>query len=257
MHPVKKTVIFLGLCLCLLLSGCNAQISEGAAKQAAEIAGQQNDFQVAEPVPYVLDQTEYVLYQNIFFNGQAGEYVGKTFDKTGILIRLEDRWSQVTRYYVWGYMDATKCCDWQWEFVPSDPDSLPPDGSLVVMTGTLVHNEAALDKYWYENASVTLKQRYEGMKGVDVDLSTMDSTLERVQYYNLLKDPDRYNGKTVCMYGRVKTTASIQHPYYDNYWELPFTTGNTVPATGTMVLIIGTWNTDTIENARVIPTANY
>ena len=263
---MKKSILLLCLCLCLLLGGCNSKIAGGALEQAASIASEQGQqipvpdqpiVPAADAVPTVLDQMEYVLYQNIFFNDQAGEYVGKTFTKRGTFIRLEDRWNNVTRYYVWGYMDATKCCDWQWEFVPDDPSSLPPNGSLVIMTGRLEHNENALDKYWYVGASVQTETRYEGPAGVDMDLSTMDATLERVQYYNLLKDPDRYNGKTVCIYGRIKTTGAIQHPYYDNYWELPFTTSETVPAIGTMVLITGTWSKDRIENAAVQPTPNY
>ncbi len=269
MSFVKKTILLLCLCLCLLLGGCKTQVSGGALEQAASIADDQGEgakvpqlpdssgSAAPAAVPSVLDQMEYVLYQNIFFNGQADEYVGKTFEKRGTLIRLEDRWNDVTRYYVWGYMDATKCCDWQWEFVPDDPSSLPPNGSLVTMKGTLEHNENALDKYWYVHASVKTETRYEGPAGVDVDLSAMDATLERVQYYNLLKDPDRYNGKTVCIYGRVKTPTSIQHPYYDNYWELSFTPAGEVPAIGTMVLITGTWAADRIENAAVQPTPNY
>ena len=261
---MKKTILLLALSVCLLLGGCNARISDKTAKQAAVIAKENGesipnppDAATVDELPGVVDQMEYVLYQNIFFNGQAGEYTGKSFTKTGVLVRLEDRWNDVTRYYVWGYMDATKCCDWQWEFVPNDPGALPPDGSLVTMTGTLRYDESALDKYWFTDASVQTKIRYQGMEGIDVDLSTMDATLERVQYFNLLKDPDRYNGKTVCIYGRVKTPSAIQHPYYDNYWELGFTTGEAVPATGTMVLIVGTWQTDSIQNARVIPTPNY
>ena len=261
---MKKPWISAFLILCLLLAGCSAQISDKSANQAASIAKENGDTAphlpeatTARELPYVLDQMEYVLYQNIFFNGQAEEYQGKSYTKTGVLVRLEDRWNDVTRYYVWGYMDATKCCDWQWEFVPNDPEALPPNGSLVTMTGTLVQDENALDKYWFTDATVQVKTIYEGMEGVDMDLSTMDATLERVQYYNLLKDPDRYNGKTVCIYGRVKTPTAIQHPYYDNFWELGFTTGDTVPATGTMVLILGTWQTDSIQNARVIPTPNY
>ena len=253
---MKKTMILLSLCLCLLLAGCNAQISDGAAKQAAEISGQQSGFQAAEPVPYVLDQTEYVLYQNIFFNGQAGEYVGKTFDKTGILIRLEDRWSQVTRYYVWGYMDATKCCDWQWEFVPKDPDSLPANGSLVKMTGTLRYDEKALDKYWFTDAEIEVKTVYGG-DTAEVDMCTMSATLERVQLVNMQVYPDDFAGKRVRMYGRILQPAVLQHPYYDNAWTQEFETGLPVPAIGTVVIVSGTWKDGTVKKAAVTATKDY
>ncbi len=253
---MKKAMILLGLCLCLLLAGCNAQISDGAAKQAAEISGQQSGFQAAEPVPYVLDQTEYVLYQNIFFNGQAGEYVGKTFDKTGILIRLEDRWSQVTRYYVWGYMDATKCCDWQWEFVPKDPDSLLANGSLVKMTGVFARDEAALDKLWFTDAAVELETAYTG-PDCDVDMSAMSATLERVQLLNMQYKPEAFEGQSLCLYGRILSPGTIQHPYYDNAWTQAYAAQGESPAIGTMVLLSGTWKQGQVAEAALKGTSDY
>ena len=211
----------------------------------------------SDTLPTVLNQAEYVLYQNIFYNKKGSSYVGKTVTKTGTFVRLQDRWNNVTRYYVWGYMDATKCCDWQWEFVPKDPDSLPPDGSLVEMTGKLVYDENALDKYWFTDASVTLKTEFTGQKDFDMDLSTMDSTLERVQLLNLMKDPDLFNGKTVVLYGRVKSLTEVQHPYYDNAWTLSFTSDAQIPAIGTMVLISGTWEDDHLVQATLTPTSDY
>ena len=126
---MKKRIIIL-LALCLLLCACQKQ--DGAPESA-------------DKLPTVISQAEYVEYQNLFFNKQADAFVGQHVTKTGTLVLLEDNWANVTRYYVWGYYDQTKCCDWQWEFVPKDPADLPPAGSLVEMTGTLEHDEAALD----------------------------------------------------------------------------------------------------------------
>ena len=237
---MKKRLIIL-LALCLLLCACQKQ--DGAPESA-------------DKLPTVISQAEYVEYQNLFFNKQADAFVGQHVTKTGTLVLLEDNWSNVTRYYVWGYYDQTKCCDWQWEFVPKDPDDLPPAGSLVEMTGTLEHDEAALDKYWYTGAEVSVKTRYAG-ESCDVDLSLMDGTLERVQLLNLLHTPERYNGKTVRLYGRVQTTTSIQHPYYDNVWSLQFTTDGAVPATGVCVMVTGTWQDGVLTNATVAETKDY
>lgn len=237
---MKKRIIIL-LALCLLLCACQKQ--DGAPESA-------------DKLPTVFSQAEYVEYQNLFFNKQADAFVGQHVTKTGTLVLLEDNWANVTRYYVWGYYDQTKCCDWQWEFVPKDPDDLPPAGSLVEMTGTLEHDEAALDKYWYTGAEVSVKTRYEG-ESCDVDLSLMDGTLERVQLLNLLHAPERYNGKTVRLYGRVQTTTSIQHPYYDNVWSLQFTTDGAVPATGVCVMVTDTWQDGVLTNATVAETKDY
>ena len=247
---MKRSSPFLRvLALLLILS---ALLNLGGCKKKTDSKANSS-----EKLPTVLNQTEYVIYQNLFYNKKTDDYVGKTVTKTGTFIRLYDRWNDMTRYYVWGYMDATKCCDWQWEFVPKDPGSLPPDGSLVEMKGKLVYNENALDKYWFTDASVKLKTEFTGQKDFDVDLSTMDSTLERVQLMNLMKDPDLFNGKSVLLYGRVKSLDSIQHPYYDNAWTLKFSADTQIPAIGTMVLINGTWEDDHLVQATLTPTKDY
>ena len=207
-------------------------------------------------LPTVLNQTEYVLYQNIFFNDMADSYVGKTVTKEGTYTRLYDAFSQKYRYYVWGYMDATKCCDWQWEFVPADPETLPPIGSLVKMTGTLARDDAALDKLWFVDTSVEVETTF-SPKNCEVDMTTMDATLERVQLLNMQYKPDAFAGKTLRIYGRVLNTTIIQHPYYDNAWTQDFATEAEVPAIGTMVILTGTWQGNTIQAGRVEGTSDY
>ena len=276
---MKKNLLLL-LCLCLLLSACGTKIGGSAASLASEQAANEDSAPAGEPgpqadpgesgdtpddptpqstlkaLPYVLDQMEYVLYQNIFFNKQADEYVNKQYTKTGVLVRLQDRWNDRTRYYVWGYMDATKCCDWQWEFVPNDPSSLPANGSLVTMTGRLEYDEQALDKYWYTNASVEVQTDY-GRTGINVDMATMDATLERVQLLNVLYYSDDFEGQTVRLYGRVQTPKTLQHPYYDNAWTLDFSTEEEVPAIGTMVMLTGTWSGGMLTEVHIEETKNY
>ena len=231
-------LIIMGLAL-LSLAACKKKQSEGG-------------------MPTVLNQTEYTVYQNVFFNKKADDYVGKSATKEGTFTILRDEWNKVDRYYVWGYMDATKCCDWQWEFVPADPSALPAPGSRVKMTGTLVRDEAALDKYRFTDCTVETVTAYTSpFAEKQIDASTMDATLERVQLQNLQYFPEVFEGKTVCFYGRVMNTKTIQHPYYDNAWTQHFSTSEQVPAIGTLVLITGTWHEGEITDAHLEAASGY
>ena len=266
---MKKLVLML-LCLSLLLALAACQGSETASdggQAPAQTAGTSaapgntsaapaNTPATADTMPTVLDQTEYILYQNIFFNDMANDYVGKTATKEGTLARVQDAFNGRTRYYVWGYMDATKCCDWQWEFVPGDPEALPPIGSLVKITGTLVRDEAALDKLWFTDVTLEVKQVYSPVP-CDVDMTTMNATLERVQLMNMQLRPAAFAGKTLRVYGRVLNPTTLQHPYYDNAWTQAFATDAEVPAIGTMVILTGSWQGDTIQVGKVEATAEY
>lgn len=266
---MKKLVLML-LCLSLLLALAACQGSETASdggQAPAQTAGTSaapantsaapaNTPATADTMPTVLDQTEYILYQNIFFNDMANDYVGKTATKEGTLARVQDAFNGRTRYYVWGYMDATKCCDWQWEFVPQDPDSLPPSGSLVKMTGTLTRDDAALDKLWFTDTKVELETAFTP-ETCDVDMTTMNATLERVQLLNMQYKPESFAGKSLRLYGRILNPTEIQHPYYDNAWIQPFETSAAVPAIGTMVILSGTWEGSTIQANGVETTKEY
>ncbi len=259
---MKKLVLML-LCLSLLLALAACQGSETAsdggqspAQSGNTAASASNTPATADTMPTVLNQTEYILYQNIFFNNMADDYVGKTATKEGTLARVQDAFNGRTRYYVWGYMDATKCCDWQWEFVPQDPDSLPPSGSLVKMTGTLTRDDAALDKLWFTDTKLELETAFTP-ETCDVDMTTMNATLERVQLLNMQYKPESFTGKTLRIYGRVLNPTEIQHPYYDNAWTQPFETAAEVPAIGTMVILNGTWKGDTIQANGVETTDGY
>ena len=210
----------------------------------------------ADSLPTVLNQGEYVLYQNVFFNNMAEDYLGKTLTKEGTFTRLYDAFSQKTRYYVWGYMDATKCCDWQWEFVPKDPDSLPANGSLVKMTGVFGRDEAALDKLWFTDATVELETAYTG-PDCDVDMSAMSATLERVQLLNMQYKPEAFEGQSLCLYGRILSPGTVQHPYYDNAWTQAYVAQGESPAIGTMVILSGTWSGDTVALASLTATSDY
>lgn len=193
----------------------------------------------------VISQEEYVLYQQVFYNDYGSKLDGKTVEKHGVLATLHDAFKNVDRYYVWGYYDNTKCCDWQWEFIPVEGAELPPDGSLVTVKGKFASDDRALDKYLIQDASVTTNTEYTG-SSYDVNMYVMSDTLERVQIANVKRLPDSFQDKTFSAYGRIKTMTSIQDPYYNESWEIGFTWDGDVPAIGTTVLITGTVSNGTL-----------
>ncbi len=204
----------------------------------------------------VINSNEYVLYNNIFYNKQGGEYDGKPVIKEGTFATLYDEYNGVTRYYVWGYYDNTKCCDWQWEIKPDSTDNLPDNGSLVSVTGTFVSDENALDGYWIINPEIKTKKPFNAPEE-DIVMSTMSATLERVEALNLLNKGEGFEGKSIICYGRVLTPNSIQSPYYNNDYEIPVETKDEMPAIGMMVLVSGKVEGGKIVNAKVELTEDY
>lgn len=190
-------------------------------------------------VPVVLNQMEYLLYQNIFYNQTGDQYAGQEFTKQGVFGVIYDAFSKMTRYYVWGYLDNTRCCDWQWEIKINDPKNLPASGSLVSVKATFGASEDALDGYWLTNPEITVLSRYTG-GGQELDMYTLSDTLERVQVQNIYYFPEVFEGKTFSAYGRVLSASVLQDPYYDGSWQTSFTAKETVPAIGTTVLLTGT-----------------
>lgn len=209
-----------------------------------------------EKMQTVLEPAEYVLYENIFYNDRGADYINRPVEKTGIFTKITDAFNSMERYYVWGYNDNTKCCDWQWEFVPSDLNELPPVGSTVKVVGNFVAEEKALDNYWIENATVETISEYKNSK-VDLDLTTMGGTLERVQVINMQRFNEVFEGKTVAAYGRVETPNSIQHPYYDNAFSLNFKSNDSIEAFGTVVIVSGTFENGIVNSASVQITHDY
>lgn len=236
-----KKALLIFLCLVLLLSviGCSSNRRYNEMSYLVQ----------------VLDPMEYSLYQNIFFNDQSKDYVEKTLTKEGTYARLYDGFSNKYRYYVWGYSEL-KCYDWQWEFVPEDPDSLPPIGSLVKITGTLTRDEAALDKLWLTNVSLSTEKTVEAFN-CEIDMTVMSNTLERVQLLNMQRKPEAFAGKTLRIYGRILNPTTIQHACFDNIWTQDFSTDAEVPAIGTIVILTGTWQGDTIQAGKVEITKDY
>ncbi len=204
----------------------------------------------------ILDTNEYAMYYNIFYNKQGSDYADKPVIKKGIFSTLYDGFNKRYRYYVWGYNDQTKCCDWQWELKVEDESDLPANGSTVEVMGTLKASEESLDGYWIEEPQITVKKEFKG-PSVDVDMSTMSATLERVEAYYIANKDEKLEGQTVCMYGRVLSPTAIQHPYYDGAFEIGLETDDEMPAIGIMVMVTGTIKDGKIVNATVSQTEDY
>lgn len=232
-------MVFLLVAVAVMLSACGEKekTPEADAGNAAETAEEAVPA-TTDTLPTVLNSSEYVLYQNIFYNGYASQYDGKAVEKTGIFTTIQDAYNDVARYYVWGNLDQTMCCDWQWELKVDDPSTLPANGSLIRVKGKFVSDDKALDGYWIVDPQIEVKSVYTGASA-DLDMTTMSGTLERVQVINYTVYPDKFEGKTVFAYGRIFDTVTFQDPYYDGSWTAPFSTDGGVPATGTSVVLRG------------------
>ncbi len=252
---MKRIVsLLLIIVMCTVIVGCSGTSTSPADTTAAvttasgspnSSGASGNTAAVACPdlIPYVTDNNEYTLYQNVYKDQNSSvQYAGMGFTKKGVFTTIYDSYSNKARYYVWGYADNTKCCDWQWELVPSDTSNLPSNGSLITAKGMAKNDDAALDKYWLTNVTITVIEAYSGPE-CDYDMTTMSSTLARVEVQNMMGHPEVFEGKTLRLYGRIQSSVAptkIQHPYYDGAWELPFTySAGPVPAVGKYVLISG------------------
>lgn len=185
-----------------------------------------------------LDQLEYTLYYNLFYNNDTSE-VGKTLTKEGTFAVLKDAYNDVERYYVWGYMDNTKCCSYQWEFVMPEGTDIPESGSYVTMTGKLVKDDKALDGYRFTDVALKVEEPFKNA-GFDFDMTTLSPVLNRVQIINIQQYPEQFNGKTLRLFGRALSLNTIQDPYYDNSWAMDFDGENKKMAIGDNIFIKGT-----------------
>ena len=187
----RKTVLLLLLaCALLLLTACGSNDQASPQKNSEQASTQKTS-----EIPVVLNQPEYVLYQNVFYNNYMDDYVGKETAKEGIYAVVQDAFSSVTRYYVWGYLDQTQCCDWQWEFVPEAPDKLPPPGSKIKVSGTYEKADSALDDRVYRGTGGTEHadhERYSGT-GSAVQYGQQAGTVHRKGIHGLRKNRARFH----------------------------------------------------------------
>ena len=231
----KLIALLLTLSLTFALAACGGKTNTDVVDDATQASG--SDDSVATTAPTAqgaalglqlntgmkekLDQLEYAAYVDIFYNQNGAEYENNTYTKDGVFAILEDAFSGVYRYYVWGYADQTKCCDYQWEFVMPNGMEVPEPGSYVTMTGKLTKSDDALDGYWFTDATLTVEEPF-AHAGYDFDMTTDSPTLTRVQVINMQNFASQFADKTIRIYGRAMTLNSVQHPYYDNAWSMDF-----------------------------------
>lgn len=245
---MKKLISAL-LCLSLLFAFV------GCSKNEVNNEQQPTEQAVSQKMETIINSNEYVILQNIYYNDQAADYVDKDVSKKGIFTILYDEYNSCERYYVWGYNDNTKCCDWQWEIAPDTLTNLPTIGSTITVSGKFVANEKALDKYWIENPIIEITNELAPSE-FDVDTTTMGGTLERVQLANMQAHADKFEGKAVTVYGRIESPNTVQHPYYDNCFSQEFES-DVVLATGSRVVVSGTYSNGVITNASVKESTDF
>ena len=224
MRKTNIISVLLTVSAILVCSGCGAGSSSGETGSGDRLE--------------VISQEEYVLYQNVFYKDYGKELDGNRVIKEGVFTVLDDAFNDCLRYYVWGYYDQTKCCDWQWEFVPNEVSDLPPVGSLVTVEGLFVSNTNALDGYWITEADVKTNTEYTGVTS-ELDMYSMSCTLERVQMLNILRHPEAFQDREFAAYGRIASSDSLEDPYYDGSWEIKSVWDGDFPAVGTLVLVTG------------------
>ena len=255
----KLLALILALTLVLTLSACSGNTETPTDTDAAndEAVSSEGNEEYTTPTADALltgdgldtgmkekfDQMEYSAYVDLFYNENGKSYEGKTFKKDGTFAILKDEYSNVTRYYVWGYADNTKCCDYQWELVIPAGSVIPEPGSYVKVEGKMEKSEDALDGYWLTDVKIETKESFKNA-GFDLDMTTMSPTLVRVQIINMLQFPESFQDMKVRLFGRALSTGSIQHPYYDEAWSMHFTETDTVPAIGNYILLEGVFAKD-------------
>lgn len=257
----KLIAILLTLTLVLTFAACGGKANDATGTDApgSDLPGGSTDYvpttaptaqgaalgiQLDTGMKEKLDQMEYTVYCDLFYNDNGAAYENQKYTKDGVFATLEDAFNGKTRYYVWGYADNTKCCDYQWEFVMPEGMEIPESGSYVTMTGTLTKSDDALDGYWFTDVTLKVEQPF-AHAGYDFDMTTISPTLTRVQIINMQNFADQFSGKTLRVFGRALSMNSVQHPYYDQAWSMDFEyDGNTQFAIGDDILVEGTYNAE-------------
>lgn len=245
----KITALFLVLVLIFSFAACSdspdAQPVDGDGSSSDEFTTQATangaslSLDLNTGMKEKFDKLEYAAYINLFYNSDVSD-VGKTMTKDGVFTKIYDAYNKMERYYVWGYLDTTKCCSYQWEFVMPQGTEIPEPGSYVKMTGKLVEDAAALDHYWFTEAKLEVTDVFENA-GVDYDMTTLSRDLTRVQIINMQQftSDEHFNNKTLRVFGRALSPNTIQDPYYDNCWAMDFTSAGDPVAIGEDIFIRG------------------
>lgn len=244
MKKIISLIIAFALVLTLAACGGNTNTPDTSNPTADALL---SDGELKTGMKEKFDQMEYAAYTDLFYNDNGASYEGKTFKKDGTFAILKDAYNDITRYYVWGYADNTKCCDYQWEFVMPEGAEIPEAGSYIKLEGKMTKDDKALDGYWLTDVSFTTEENFKNA-GFDMDLTTMSPTLVRVQIINMLQFKEKFENKSLRLFGRALSENTIQHPYYNESWTMHFTKVDTVPSIGAYILIEGNYNANGEDN---------
>lgn len=260
----KFFVLFIVLVMLVSFTACSSTVSpatnastDNNVSNESDIRTNNNDYETTVKVPDILSQIEYAT-MNSLYNGDES-LLNVSMEHTGIFVTIDDTVNNKTLYFIWGYLDKTKCCDWEWELDPDalDLNNLPVNGSKITFTGSIVKSDKAAELYWISNIKdFKIDSVYGGLdSSVDYDMRTMNATLVFYQLSFLLNSFEKTEGKTVIIYGRVYSVGSdsqtdaVQHPYYNNYWVLDLEMEKHLPAIGTNVVIRGSIGNFVLTNA--------
>ena len=233
------------LLLCLSLCSCTY---EGLIES--------EDVQLSDTVPLVINEDEYIVYGNVYQQHSGYMYEGQRQTKTGILCTVYDHHADKARYFVWGYCDDKLNRDWQWELKVKDPQQLPPDGSLIEVTGTFQKSTKAFSEYWLTQTSWTVKMQYTGEQ-YDLNMACMNTTLAATQMEQLHHEPSYFEGKTLSLIGKVDSADTIRHPHSEEMWHQTVQTTTELSPVGAGVLVTGVWRNGVVTEAVVTPSWLY
>lgn len=261
MKKITAALLCLSLVFCFAAcsKGGNAESSENqdTTKKIDSLDLTENESKAEAPsapkglVPVTFDEEIGEAYKNVVIGGNYEGHEDEKITCKGTFTTIEYSFDNTTRYYVWGYSDNSLTDCWQWELKVTDPSSLPKNGTLVNLTGTIEKSDSALDKIWLKDYSITEEQKYSG-EACNIDMATMSPTLIRVQVSSIFSDKSAFEGKSVSIAGRIISKNLIGHPTDDNGWQMHFHTDGKVPKAGTKdVIVVGVLHEGTIDEAKV------
>ena len=189
----------------------------------------------------VFSADEDAAYHDLFYNDAGDKYENKEFTKNGVFAVIYDAYNDVERYYVWGYGDEAKDCCYQWEFVMPENATVPAPGSYIKVTGTMSHDEKALDKYWLTDVTFSVEEAYEATE-YDFDFVTMSPTLIRVQMINMLQLKEEFADKRIRIIGKALSENTLGSANDSSEWSVHFSAANGHIHAGDNIMIDGIFN---------------
>lgn len=189
----------------------------------------------------IFSADEDAQYHELFFDKKTDKYEGSKFTKKGIFAVIYDAYSDVDRYYVWGFGSEAKDCCYQWEFVFPEGTDMPVPGSVISVEGTMSYDEKALDKYWLTDVSLTTEESYADNE-YELDFAAMSPTLMRVQMSGMLQFPEEFSDKSIRIIGKALSANTIGSAYANSNWSVHFSYESEQVEADDIVMLEGIYN---------------